>query len=48
MRGHPLGREARVIGEVSAKPKGMAVLRTMIGGERILDMPTGEDLPRIC
>jgi len=48
MRAHPLGREARVIGEVSAKPKGMAVMRTTIGGERILDVPTGEDLPRIC
>jgi hydrogenase expression/formation protein HypE len=48
MRAHPLGREARVIGEVTEKPKGMAVLRTVIGGERIVDMPTGEDLPRIC
>jgi hydrogenase expression/formation protein HypE len=48
MRAHPLGREARVIGEVTEKPKGMAVLRTAIGGERIVDMPTGEDLPRIC
>ncbi|MBM3860074.1 MAG: hydrogenase expression/formation protein HypE [Verrucomicrobia bacterium] len=48
MRAHPLGRGARVIGEVTEKPKGMAVLRTAIGGERIVDMPTGEDLPRIC
>jgi hydrogenase expression/formation protein HypE len=48
MRSHPLGQEARIIGEVTAKPKGMAVLRTMIGGERIIDLPTGEDLPRIC
>jgi hydrogenase expression/formation protein HypE len=48
MRGHPLGRESRIIGEVTAKPKGMAVMRTAIGGERIIDLPTGEDLPRIC
>jgi len=48
MRGHPLGRDARVIGEVTEKPKGMAMLRTAIGGERIIDVPTGEDLPRIC
>jgi len=48
MRAHPLGREARIIGEVTEKPKGMALLRTAIGGERIVDMPTGEDLPRIC
>lgn len=48
MKKHPLGREARVIGEVAEKPKGMALMRTTIGGERIVDMPTGEDLPRIC
>jgi hydrogenase expression/formation protein HypE len=48
MRAHPLGREARVIGEAMQRPKGMVLLRTAIGGERIVDMPTGEDLPRIC
>ncbi len=48
MQVHPLGRNARVIGEVIEQPKGMALLRTTIGGERIIDMPTGEDLPRIC
>ncbi len=48
MKRHPLGKDACVIGEVQDKPKGMALLRTTIGGERIIDMPTGEDLPRIC
>ena len=48
MKGHPLGKNACVIGEVQDKPKAMALLRTTIGGERIIDMPTGEDLPRIC
>lgn len=48
MRRHPLGKDARIIGEVMEKPVGMALLRTTIGGERIIDMPTGEDLPRIC
>ena len=48
MSRHPLGRHARIIGGASASPKGMALLRTTIGGERIIDMPTGEDLPRIC
>jgi hydrogenase expression/formation protein HypE len=48
MKDHPAGRPARIIGEVSAKPEGMALMRTTIGGERIIDMPTGEDLPRIC
>jgi hydrogenase expression/formation protein HypE len=48
MSRHPLGQHARIIGGASAGPKGMALLRTTIGGERIIDMPTGEDLPRIC
>jgi len=48
MRQHPLGRAAAIIGEVTEKPQGLALLHTLIGGERILDMPTGEDLPRIC
>lgn len=48
MRQHSLGRDAAIIGEVTETPKGMALLHTTIGGDRILDMPTGEDLPRIC
>ena len=48
MRGHPLGRAARIIGETKDKPKGLALLHTTIGGERIIDRPTGEDVPRIC
>ncbi len=48
MKTHPLGTNARIIGQVLAGPKGMALLRTTIGGERIIDVPTGEDLPRIC
>jgi hydrogenase expression/formation protein HypE len=48
VRVNPLGEHARVIGEVSERPPGVVTLRTTIGGERIIDMPTGEDLPRIC
>lgn len=48
MRRQPLGREAVQIGEVTDGPAGMVWLRTTIGGERIVDVPTGEDLPRIC
>jgi len=48
LRQNPLGKDARVIGEVSEQPPGTVTLRTTIGGERIIDMPTGEDLPRIC
>jgi hydrogenase expression/formation protein HypE len=48
MKSHPLGKHACIIGEVTEKPAGVALLHTAIGGERIVDMPTGEDLPRIC
>lgn len=48
MREDPLGREACVIGRVvDAHPTGV-VLETRIGGERVMDMPAGEQLPRIC
>jgi hydrogenase expression/formation protein HypE len=50
MRGHALGRDAAVIGDVLA-PAAVGprvTLRTTIGGERVLEMPYGEDLPRIC
>jgi len=39
------------VGEVSrpaAGATGMAVLRTHLGGQRVIDQPIGEDLPRIC
>jgi hydrogenase expression/formation protein HypE len=45
---HPLGKESSVIGEVIEKPKDTVLLKTTIGGERIVDVPYGEDLPRIC
>lgn len=48
LRAHPLGREAAIIGEVTDEPKGMVLLETIIGGERIVETPSGEDLPRIC
>ncbi len=50
MRGHPLGRDAAEIGQIRPAPdRGPRVtLRTRIGGERVLEMPYGEDLPRIC
>jgi hydrogenase expression/formation protein HypE len=48
MRAHPLGRDAAVIGEVvSAHPR-MVTLRSLIGGERVVAMLSGEQLPRIC
>ncbi len=48
MRGHPLGREAAIIGEVVAEHPGKVILRSRIGGSRIVDMLSGEQLPRIC
>ncbi len=48
MKEQPLGKHSCIIGEAIEKPRGVALLRTTIGGERIIDMPTGEDLPRIC
>jgi hydrogenase expression/formation protein HypE len=44
----PFGREACVIGDVTAEHPGQVVLETLIGGRRIVDMLTGEQLPRIC
>ena len=47
MRDHPAGREAVVVGEVEAgSPR--VTLQTAFGGQRILDMLVGEQLPRIC
>jgi hydrogenase expression/formation protein HypE len=48
MRGTPEGRDAVLIGHVTGDHRGMAVLRTEIGGTRILDLPFTEQLPRIC
>jgi len=48
MRRHPLGTEAALIGEVVAGHPGMVVARTGIGGRRVVDLPLGEILPRIC
>ncbi len=48
LRRHPLGREARRIGTVTAGHPGFVTVRTPIGGERILDLPFAEPLPRIC
>ncbi|MEV0965133.1 hydrogenase expression/formation protein HypE [Streptomyces sp. NPDC049910] len=48
MRAHPLGREAAVIGEAVADHPGMVVARTGLGGTRVVDLPLGEQLPRIC
>lgn len=48
MRGHPLGREAQIIGEVVSGHPGRVLAKTGIGGTRVLDVMFGEQLPRIC
>jgi len=48
LRTHPLGRETRVIGSVTSEHAGIVLLETKIGGERIVETPSGENLPRIC
>jgi hydrogenase expression/formation protein HypE len=48
MRAHALGREAACIGEVVAEHPGKVVLRSSIGGLRVVDMLSGEQLPRMC
>jgi hydrogenase expression/formation protein HypE len=48
MRQHPLGREASFIGRVTEEHADFVILRTPVGGDRVLDLPFGEALPRIC
>ena len=48
MRAHKYGADAEVIGEVSDTNRNRVIMKTMIGGSRIVDMLTGEQLPRIC
>jgi hydrogenase expression/formation protein HypE len=48
MRQHPLGNDAALIGEVVAEHPGMVLMKTEIGGTRVLDVMFGEQLPRIC
>jgi len=48
MREHPLGQDAAIIGEVVAEHPGMVLMKTQIGGTRVLDVMFGEQLPRIC
>ncbi len=48
MRADPLGRDAAIIGEVVAEHPGMVTLRSLVGGERVVTMLSGEQLPRIC
>jgi hydrogenase expression/formation protein HypE len=48
MQSHPLGRESKMIGQVLEGPEGMVLMKTSIGGTRVVDTLFGEQLPRIC
>jgi len=48
MRSFDLGRDAVIIGSVVDDHPGMVVMRTLYGSRRIIDLPLGEQLPRIC
>jgi hydrogenase expression/formation protein HypE len=48
MRQHSLGKEAAIIGEVTGDHAGFVLMKTHVGGTRVVDMLSGEQLPRIC
>jgi hydrogenase expression/formation protein HypE len=48
MRGHEYGKNAVIIGQVVNEHPGMVTAKTSIGGMRVVDVPAGELLPRIC
>jgi hydrogenase expression/formation protein HypE len=48
MKAHPLGKDAAIIGEVVEEPRKRVIMKTSIGSTRIVDMISGEQLPRIC
>ncbi|MBZ9634441.1 hydrogenase expression/formation protein HypE [Clostridium sp. FP1] len=48
MRKHPLGTDAVIIGKVTQELGQKVYLNTVVGGKRLVDMPSGIQLPRIC
>jgi hydrogenase expression/formation protein HypE len=48
MKKHPYGKNSEIIGEITSENPGRVLLKTRVGGTRILSMLTGEQLPRIC
>ena len=48
LQGHPLGAEAALVGKVVRDHPRMVVMRTGLGGSRVVDLLPGDQLPRIC
>ena len=46
MRSHPLGQNAAIIGEVVEDHPGMVTMHSVVGGERVVTMLAGEQLPQ--
>ena len=47
-RAHPLGKQAQIIGRITEANPGLVTMRTSLGTTRIVDMLSGDQLPRIC
>lgn len=48
MRRNPLGLDSTLIGHITEAPEGMVLMKTSVGGTRVVDTLFGEQLPRIC
>ncbi len=48
MQSHPLGEGSQIMGEVKERGSGLVLLQTSLGSQRVLDLLSGEQLPRIC
>jgi hydrogenase expression/formation protein HypE len=48
LRSDPLGKNSEIIGEIITDKDKIVVLNTLVGGRRIIDLPAGEQFPRIC
>jgi len=48
MQKSSIGRNAKIMGRVTSEYKGRVYLNTIAGGKRLVDMLSGEQLPRIC
>lgn len=48
MKKHPLGTNSSIIGKVVENSGNKVYIDTVVGGQRIVDMPSGQQLPRIC
>jgi hydrogenase expression/formation protein HypE len=48
MRRHALGKDSTIVGQITTEPEGMVLMKTNVGGTRVIDTLFGEQLPRIC